>query len=405
MLYPGVPHRRTPSHTMIRESMRMILRRSARVLLAGLMISGCVLTGCSSAQTESASSASAQPTAETTEPVAAETRTVVDSDGNEVTIPAEVTKVAPSMGAFAQVTEMLTQGDGKIAAASTSQISDAFKEVFSDYAQTNPNDYDSSSVEDVIAAGAQVVYGPTSMYTDEQKEQLEKAGIAIVALNNIGSVEGLCESILTIGQILGDDEYAVAQDFVAHYRDGIADAEKRTADIADADKKTVVQLNMAGDAYVCADDSDISASYYRAAGAVNVAADYDGAQNGQYRTVDAEQLVVWDPEYIVTMNANVKDAIMNDAALASIQAVKNGNVYVCPTALYLWCVRSAEGSLMTPWLGTVIYPELFDDVDMVDVLQDFYTAYYNATLSDADAEKIIAGETSLSSGGGGGQGR
>lgn len=384
----------------------MIDRRSIQVVLAGLMISGCLLCGCASEQEPAAAPAEPQA-AEATEPSEAATRTVTDSDGNEVTIPAEVTKVAPSMGAFAQVTEMLTQGDGKIAAASTGQISDAFKEIFSDYRTSNPNDYDSSSVEDMIAAGVQVVYGPTSMYTDEQKEQMEKAGIAVVALNNIGNVEGLCESILTIGEILGEDEYAVAQDFVKYYRNGLSDAEKRTAGLSDSEKKTVIQLNVTGDAYVCADNSDISSEYYEAAGAINVAADYDGAQSGQYRTVDAEQLVVWDPEYIITMNASVKDAIMGDAALANIQAVKNENVYVCPTALYLWCVRSAEGALMTPWLGTVIYPDLFADVDMVKVLQDFYADYYNASLSDDDAEKIIAGETSLASGGqgqGGGQG-
>jgi len=64
--------------------------------------------------------------------------------------------VAPSIGAFAQVTEMLARG--KIAAASTAQISEDFKAVFTDYAESNPDNRDSSSVEDLIAADVQVVY-------------------------------------------------------------------------------------------------------------------------------------------------------------------------------------------------------------------------------------------------------
>lgn len=374
------------------------------VSVATLALSAMLVAGCSSTSAAEAGAEDAQGAAAVQEQQATpETRTVADSDGNEVTIPYEVTKVAPTMGAFAQVTEMLAQGNGKIAAASSSQISDAFKAVFADYEQSNPNGYDSSSVEDLIAAGTQVVYGPSSMYSDEQLAQLDAAGIAVVALNNIGTVDGLCESILTIGEILGADEQAVAQDFVKYYKAGIEDGKKRTAGIADADKKTVIQMNMAGDAYTCADATDISGAYYEAAGGVNVAANYEGAQSGQYRSVDAEQIVAWDPEYIVVMNSGVKDAVLADAALANVTAVKEGNVYVCPTALYLWCVRSAEGSLMTPWLGTIMYPEQFADVDMTTVLQDFYTTYYGTDLSTSDAESILSGATSVASGGQGAQ--
>jgi iron complex transport system substrate-binding protein len=61
---------------------------------------------------------------------AADVRFVKDSEGKIVEIPAEVTKAAPLIGAFAQMTEMLTAGSGKISAAATSNISDYFKQVF-----------------------------------------------------------------------------------------------------------------------------------------------------------------------------------------------------------------------------------------------------------------------------------
>lgn len=379
----------------------MILRRTCAAALAALMVSGCMLTatGCSQAATNDGAGSGDAPQAE-----APATRTVADSNGNEVEIPYEVTRVAPTMGAFAQVTEMLCNGNGKIVAASSKQISDDFKAVFADYEQSNPNGYDSSSVEDLIAAGTQVVYGPGSMYSDEQKAQLQEAGIALVELNKLGTVADMCDNFLTIGEILGPDEYEAAQEFVAYYQKSISDAEDRAKGLQDSEKKTVLQMNISGGAYICADDSDISAAYYDAVGAKNVAAGYEGAQSGQYRTVDAEQIVAWNPEYIITMNTGVKDQIMADAALADVTAVKNGDVYVCPTALYLWCVRSAEGALMTPWLGTVIYPDLYQDVDMVQVLQGFYADFYGASLSDADAQAILSGATSNGSGAPSGQG-
>ncbi len=372
----------------------------ASAALAVALASSAALAGCAQ-QTEQKSDDSQQAAAE--QPA---TRTVTDSNGNEVTIPYEVTKVAPTMGAFAQVTEMLGQGHGKIAAASTKQISDAFKAVFTDYAESNSNNYDSGTVEDLIAAGVQVVYGPGSMYSDEQKVQLKEAGIALVELNKLSTVDDMCDNFLTIGEILGPDEYAEAQKVVEYYKKSITDGEERAANIADSDKKTMLQMTVSGGAYSCANESDISAAYYDAVGAVNVAKGYAGEKNGQYLSVDAEQIVAWNPDYIITMNADAKAAIEGDAALSGVQAVKDGHVYVCPTALYLWCVRSAEGALMTPWLGTVIYPEQYADVDMTKVLQDFYQEFYNAELSDADAAKIIAGETSISqSGNGSGQQR
>lgn len=313
------------------------------------------------------------------------------------------------MGAFAQTTEMFCAGNGKIAAASNNQISDAFKAVFTDYEKSNPNSYDSSSIEDLIAADVQVVYGPASMYSDEQLEQLRQAGIAVVALNKLSTVDDMCDNFLTIGEILGDEEYARAQEFVEYYKQGIADAQQRASKLSDSEKHTVLQMNVSGDQYVCADDKDISNAYYEAVGAKNVAAGFEGAQSGQYRSVDAEQIVKWDPEYIITMNTNVKDQILSDTALADVAAVKNGNVYVCPTALYLWCVRSAEGALMTPWLGSVMYPDLYADQDMTKVLQDFYKDFYSTDLSDADAANILSGATSSGAGnpqgGQGGQGQ
>lgn len=372
----------------------MNLTKLTGVALSAVLLSSGVLAGCAQQPASNADNSQSQQEQQ----AEATTQTVVDGNGEEVTIPANVERVAPTMGAFAQATEMFCAGNGKIAAASTKQISDAFKAVFTDYEKSNPNNYDSSSVEDLIAADVQVVYGPASAYSDEQLEQLKAAGIAVVNLNKLSTVDDMCNDFLTIGQILGDDEYANAQKFVEYYKGTITDAQQRASKLTDAEKHTVLQLNVSGDQYVCADDKDISNAYYEAVGAKNVAAGFDGAQSGQYRSVDAEQIVKWNPECIITMNSGVKDQILADAALTDVDAVKNGNVYVCPTALYLWCVRSAEGALMTPWLGSVMYPELYADQDMTKVLQDFYQQFYNTSLSDGDATKILNGETSMASG-------
>ena len=73
------------------------------------------------------------------------TRMVKDSSGNDVEIPAEVTKVAPTIGAFSAVTAMLGASN-KIVAAATSALSPRFKATYPDYEKANPNGYDTKNV-------------------------------------------------------------------------------------------------------------------------------------------------------------------------------------------------------------------------------------------------------------------
>lgn len=304
---------------------------------------------------------------------------------------------------------MLTNGSGKIAAASTKQISDDFKAVFTDYDQTNPNGYDSGSVEDIIASGAQVVYGPKAAFSDEQIGQLADAGIAFVNINKMATPDQLCDCIQTIGDILGTEESERASEYVKYYQDAIKFAEDKAAGVSDANRATELTMSVEGDAYMVAPASDISSALVSSAGLTNLAADYTSdatSGNGSMLQVSAEQIVQWNPQWIVAYSQQAADAIKSDAALAGVDAVKNDHVLVCPKALYLWAVRSGEGCLMPEWLGSVVYPEQYGDFDMTKTLQDFYKDWYGTDLSESDAQAILSGATNstASAPGRGGQG-
>jgi iron complex transport system substrate-binding protein len=344
--------------------------------------------------TESPAEASTTPEAVATpEPTPQPTtRIVLNSDGEEITLPFEVTKAAPAIGAFAQMTEMLTAGSGKISAAAINNISDYFKQVFPDYVQSNPNNYASNSVEDLIASGTQVVYGPSTIFSEEQLAQLASAEIAFVAVNNISTVAGMCESFGIIGSILGEEEKERAADFVAYYQGNIADAQKRTSSIADADKVGFLSLFYSADAYTTINGKDICNEYIEAAGGVNLSKEYVAQAGSNSLTVDAEQVVAWNPQVIMTSSQSGRDKVLSDPALATVDAVKNGDVYVTPYGVYLWSVRSGEGAMLPLWLGTKLYPEQFSDVDMTTVVKDYFNKYYNYDISASELENVLAGD-------------
>lgn len=370
-----------------------------RVVILGLVfaMAGSMLAGCgSSAETDTVQKS--EVSAGAAESETPETRVVVNGNGEEITIPYEVERVAPSIGAFAQVTEMLLNGNGKIVAAATQQISDDFKQVFTDYTESNANNYDASSVEDLIAAGTQVVYGPASAYSEEQLAQLEQAGIVFVDVSNLSDSASIMESFRLIGEILGEDEAKRAEEFCDYYQANLDDCAKRTESLSDEDKVSVLRLGLVGGGYTTINKTDIFNSIINEAGGINISADYEASQGGASGgpqsglPVDAEQIVTWNPDVIITLNQDTANAILSDPSLADVQAIKDGKVYNSPQGLYLWGVRSGENAMMAPWLGTKLYPDLYADVDMEQIVIDFYADWYHTELDSEQAAAVLAGK-------------
>ncbi|MDR2422885.1 MAG: ABC transporter substrate-binding protein [Deltaproteobacteria bacterium] len=322
--------------------------------------------------------------------LAQETRTVIDSLGQPVVVPKVVTKVAPVIPAFAQVAEMLTRGAGKVVAYPTAGISDYMKKVFPDLVRVNPKGYDSRSMEDVIASGAQVVYGPVGlMLSDSQKTMYKEAGISVVAVNGLRTVEEMSQSFAIIGDILGEVEAKRAQEFVQYYKGNVAKAARLSSQVPQEKKLRVLFLYGSGGGYRTINKNDISHHYLTAAGGINLAADYLANAPGMGGTIDKETIVNWDPEVIFSSSPVDRLDLLADTSLAVTSAVQNGRVYACPKGIFVWFARSAEGALMPLWLGTKLYPDIFKDVDMKDVVRDYFANFYNYRLPNDELSTIL----------------
>lgn len=341
------------------------------------------------------------------------TRTVTAADGTQVEIPAQVTKVAPTIGALAEVTMIVSKGDPVISAAATQQIGDKFKQYFPRYSEGNPNDYSAQSVEDLIASGTQVVFGVQSMYSDDQLDQLEQAGIAFVPINSVSTVDELCDATELIGEILGGDYQQQAQKFSTYWKQQLSDAQNATASVSS--KQTILEAMYNSGSFTTVNSSDIMNEYFEAAGLTNVAADLQksaGGNNGQSSgsngqnssnksgggaqgiTIDAESIAQMNPEWIITNSQEGKEALMSNPALSKVKAIANNHVLVSPQGAYLWIVRSGEGAMVPMWLVSQVYPDLAGDYDAKTAVKDFFKEFYSYDLDDAAAEGILAGQSS-----------
>lgn len=351
----------------------------ARTLTACLVGLALTLTGCTVGAPPSPG-ASSSPAATTT--ATTTTRTITDQHGSTVQVPVTVQRVAPSIGAFAHITAML--GAPEKVVATSAGMSDLFYTV---WPTANRDRRDAANIEEIIAGGAQVAYGPN--FTDEQKAQLTAAGVSVVTIDAFADPEQMKKTIALIAEILGGDAPARATEFNRAYDGYLSDARERAAKIPANEHVTVLNLRTSGDSYTTVGGQDISSAYGEAAGGTVVSADFKG--NATSMTVSAEQILAWAPQVIYTMGRASHDRIVADPALQAVPAVRNGRVHTEPSGTYPWSVRSAEGALMPAYIGSILYPQAYQDVSLATLTKDFYQKFYGYTLSDDQVTTILAG--------------
>ncbi len=123
-------------------------------------------------------------------------------------------------------------------------------------------------------------------------------------------------------------------------------------------------------------------------GTVNLAADNSGEW---WRTIDAEQLLVWNPQIIVipAYATDLKPAdIYGNAMFAGVDAVKNKRVYKFPQ--FNRSPDSAEIYLSDEWLARVAHPDLFPDKKAFKpTITDAYKLIYQKDITEDQVKSIL----------------
>ncbi|ARE83040.1 vitamin B12-binding protein [Roseovarius mucosus] len=124
------------------------------------------------------------------------------------------------------------------------------------------------------------------------------------------------------------------------------------------------------------------------AGGRNVADD-GGATRGLVNA-SMEQLIVANPDTIVTWDPNFYASVFDDPLWQGIDAVQRGRVYLSPTAPFGWIDRPPSLNRMMGllWMAGLLYPDLWQG-NLREDTRAFYALYYNVDLSDEDLERLL----------------
>ena len=117
-----------------------------------------------------------------------------------------------------------------------------------------------------------------------------------------------------------------------------------------------------------------------------------GGQKGSLASTSIEQVLLWDPDVIVTIDDAFAANVRNDPAWAGVTAVREGRVHLSPKMPFGWVdfPPAVNRLIGLWWLGKVLYPDLFHE-DLRKLTREFYTLFYHVTPSDTQIDQVLAG--------------
>jgi len=117
-----------------------------------------------------------------------------------------------------------------------------------------------------------------------------------------------------------------------------------------------------------------------------------GATRGGLANVSIEQVLLWNPDVIITIDQDFAASVRSDPAWASVKAVRDGRVHLSPKLPFGWVdfPPAVNRLIGLWWLAKILYPDRFAE-DLRTLTRDFYTRFYHVTPSDAQIDRVLAG--------------
>lgn len=315
------------------------------------LISGCSLTKDQLAQGGSKSSV----------------RTVTDMAGNQVEIPNEIKTYGDAWGAHNTVSIML---DG--AKRMTSTMIDQNSSKWSAFYQIVPSLKDIPTVftsttdvniEELIKVKPDVVFTTGSGIG----EKLKTIGVPAIDCT-FKDFEGMKKSVELTGQVLGGDSEEKEKKYISYLDDKIQMIKDKTANLKNDQKPTVLHIYELDGLKVDGNNTIIN-EWIEMAGGKNAAAEI----SGNTVSVDFEQILKWNPDYIIVgAENNDLNTIYKDKKWSALKAVQNGHVYENPEGVFSWDRYGVEEALQVQWVAQLLHPEIFD-IDLEKELDYFYS--------------------------------
>src|SRR6516164_3216872 len=221
---------------------------------------------------------------------------------------------------------------------------------------------------------------PTFVSLAERVQQ--QTGIAYALLD--GRFDAIPATYRKLGELIGRRDKA--EEFARYADDTLKTIDGRTAAIAPSNRPRV---------YYARGPRGLITGL---GGSINVetiellAQNVAGGNEGGLANVSIEQVLLWNPDVIITIDQDFAASVYGDPSWASVNAVRNGRVHLSPKMPFGWVdfPPSVNRLIGLWWLANILYPDRFHE-DMRALTRDFYTMFYHRAPSDTQIDHVLAG--------------
>ncbi len=318
--------------------------------------------------------------------------TVVDHNGNTVTLPKEINRivVADIYPLPSVITVMLGSAEKLVgihpvsmSAAENGLLSDLYPEILN--ADTSFMQGSDLNVEELLLLKPDVVF--YSAENTQLGQNLTNAGFAAVAVSaskwDYDILETYRQWIALLSQIFPNNDIS---DKVDQYSQETYDlVQQRTADIED--RKEILFLFKYDETQIVTSGKHFFGQFWcDAVGGVNVAEEI--TVDNDNAVINMEQIYAWNPEVIFITNftpTQPEDLYQNAIGTddwQNIQAVQDKQVYKLPLGIYRSYTPGVDTPITLLWMAKAVYPDLFEDIDIEQEVADYYQELYGIQLTD-----------------------
>lgn len=371
------------------------------MLLAGVMILSAAGCGGSEKAEELEATANEEPKTGT--------HVIVDHLGLEVEVPYEVNRIV--VGSILPLPSVLTvffdsaekivgMSPNSMSAAENGLLGELYPEILN--AETGFMNGSDINLEELMKLEPDVVFYSASQA--EQGEQLRNAGFTAVAISvnkwEYNTIETLNEWISLLSEIFPENDKT---EIVAKYSKDYYDlVHERVSDIPEEERERVFFLFKYSDTEMQTSGENFFGQFWaEAVGAVNVA---EEITTDNEVMVNMEQVYAWNPSmiYITNFTETQPNDLYTNAVgnydWSAIDAVQNEKVFKMPLGMYRSYTPGADTPVTLLWFAKTTYPELFEDIDIIQETKDYYKEVFDVDLTDAQAASIFAPDADAGAG-------
>ncbi|MGN0628372.1 MAG: ABC transporter substrate-binding protein [Oscillospiraceae bacterium] len=322
-------------------------------------------------------------------------RTVVDATGNEILVPAHPKAIVVIAPVLPNIMFALQGHMNNVIAISKSAYTgweaSLMKDLSPELEDVNTTIVGSSiNMEELVAAEPDLVL--CWVTSTDTISQLNDLGIPVATFKGATDLETLENLISMMGDVLNCQERAA--ELIEWYDEVEAYIDSKASEIealSEDEKPRVLTLAHIEDLEVYA--TGVDAWITEKVGGQNIVLTGESAERS---APTMEEILVYNPDIIFLSNwddstpDDLYENRIEGQDWSNINAVKNHRVYKVPIGLYRWTPpNTVDKPLYYLYMASIIQPEIFSEIDMIQEEKDFIQKFFGVELSEEQLDYVF----------------